>query len=147
MELFIAIYGALLSTALLLNELLQQRKKLSIILEHVAWYETVQVIITNVGRRTLTLVEMKIDTIVGTGENAHWEMVPKNALLNIDDPFPITLKDGEAVSIPLGNVLAETLINNRINAKIEVYDSQGKKYSDYKSRTYDAKWGGYHNIP
>jgi uncharacterized protein (UPF0218 family) len=59
----------------------------------------------------------------------------------------VKIKDGEAISIPLGEVLARTLLENQLKAKIEIYDSQGKKYSDFKTRTYDAKWGGYYDLP
>lgn len=143
----IAVYGALLSTALLIHEILKERKQLSIILEHVAWYETVQVIITNIGRRPITLVDMYVKPIFGSGDNSYSERVPRNALFGIDDPFPVKINDGEAISIPLGSVLAKTLIDNQLKAKIIIYDSQGKEYSDLKSRIYDAKKGGYFDSP
>ena len=146
-ELFIAIYGALLSTALLINELLKQRKKLTIILEHVTWYESVNVLITNSGHRPITLTAISIKVLIP--DQDFWEPVPHTALFGVEqenDPFPITVKNGESISFPLGPVLTNDLIINRMKAKISIQDSEGKEYSEYKAREYDAKWGTYREI-
>jgi len=145
-ELIIAIYGAILSTALLIYEILKERKKLSIILEHVAWYEKVQIIITNSGHRPITLTGMSMATLIGEGDEAHWETVPQNSLFDYEensDPFPVTIKDGESISLQLGLVITGYLLSNQMNAKLAIYDSEGKAYSDFETRTFDAKWGAY----
>ncbi len=143
---FIGLYGAILSSALLIHEIRKERKKLSIILEHIYWVERVQLIITNSGRRPVTLTTMTMETVIGTGDNSHWENVPQNALFDTEqgrDPFPVMIKDGEAISIPLSSVLSEHLLENRLTAKLIIYDSEGKAYSEFKTRGNDVKWGGY----
>jgi hypothetical protein len=78
-----------------------------------------------------------------------WEPVPQTSLFGIEqetDPFPITIKNGESISFPLGPVLTDELIINRMNVKISIQDSEGKEFSDYKAREYDAKWGTYREI-
>jgi len=143
---YIALYGALLSTWLFIHKIIKDRKKLSIILEHIAWYEQVQIVITNSGHRPITLTALAMKTVIGEGDDSHWEPVPNNALFDIingDNPFPIFIKDGEAVSLPLGSVLSEALLQNGLQARLVLFDSQGKEYSSFSSRTYNAKWGGY----
>ncbi|MDW7755878.1 MAG: hypothetical protein SCH68_12010 [Brevefilum sp.] len=146
---YIALYGALLSTGLFIHKILKERKKLSIILEHIAWYERVQIVITNTGYRPITLTALAMKTVIGEGDVSHWEPVPNNSLFDIEsgnDPFPILIKEGEAISLPLGPVLSETLLQNGLKAKLIVFDSRGKEYSVFTTRTFDAKWGGYFNV-
>lgn len=143
---YIALYGALLSTGLFIHKLLKDRRHLSIILEHIAWYERVQIVITNTGYRPITLTALTMETVIGECEDSHWEPVPSNSLFDIEsgnDLFPILIKDGEAISLPLGLVLSETLLQNGLKAKLIFFDSRGKEYSTFSSRTFDAKWGGY----
>lgn len=146
-ESIIAIYGALLSTALLLYEILKQRKRLTIILEHIAWYERVHIIITNSSRRSISLSSMSME--VFDIEKSFWELVPQNALFDNEqrnELFPLTIKKGESISLLLGPVLSDNLIKNRLQARITITDSEGKKFKEFKARTFDAKWGTYHYI-
>lgn len=142
MDLIIAIYGALLSTALLIYELLKHRKRLSIILQHVAWYETINIIITNTGHRPVTLTSLSMEVFIP--DQSFWEPVPQTVLFSekmATDVFPTTIIVGDSISIPLGPILTQDLLKNRLNAKIIICDSEGKEYSNYKAQIYDAKWG------
>ena len=148
-NLIIALYGAILSSALLIHEVRKERRKLSIILEHVFWVERVQVILTNSGHRPVTITGMTMETMIGEGNNSHWERVPQNSLFDTEqgiEPFPVIIKDGEAISLPLSSVLTGYLLENRLTAKLIIYDSEGRAYSEFKKRTNDAKWGGYDDI-
>ena len=43
----------------------------------------------------------------------YWETVPKNGLFDIENgssPFPVRIKDGESISIPLGTVVTGYLL-------------------------------------
>lgn len=62
--LVVAIYGALLSTMLVIREVRKDRRKLFIVLEHVALYERVQIIITNIGHRPVTITEIEVRTFL-----------------------------------------------------------------------------------
>jgi hypothetical protein len=144
-ELLIAIYGAILSTILGIRELLKERKNVTIILEYVTWQERVNLVITNSGHRPVTLTGLTMETIVPDSEGTHWETVPQGALISTSQTqtsFPVKIEDGDSISLPLGPVVSEYLIDNHLNAKILVFDSEGRKYSKFDSMIHDAKWGG-----
>ena len=145
-KLILASYGALLSTGLLIYEIIKERKNIAIILEHVTWSGYVQIIVTNSGHRPITLAHMTMQTVIKEieDENEHWEKVPQGSLFADDDPFPKTIKDGESIVIPLGSVLSEYLIENRLTAQLSVFDTEGKAYSKFVTREFDSRWGGYY---
>jgi len=145
-ELGIALYGAIVATVLGIIEICKGRKRLSIILEHIAFYETVQIIITNTSNRPITISSLSMETLIGEGEKAHWEIVPQNAIFDRSEgnTIPLMIKLGESISLPLGHVLSNYLLENNLSAKLTLYDSEGKKYTKFKARTFNAKWGDYH---
>lgn len=144
---FLAIYGAITSTVLLIREILKERRKITIILEYVAWYERVQIVIVNSGHRPITITEISMRIFSSNGEDDFGEPIPKNALFDLDlldKPLPQIIKDGESVSLPLSSVISKNLLDNKLKAKINIFDAEGNKFSDFKIRTLDQKWGGYH---
>ena len=143
---YIALYGALLSTGLFLHKILKDRKKLSIILEHIAWVERFQIIITNSGNRPITLTGIFMSVRIGEDENSHWETIPQKDLFDSSQetyPFPVIINAGEAISLPLEPTISGYHLKSQKSVKLSVFDSEGKEYSDFKTRTYDAKWGFY----
>jgi hypothetical protein len=145
-SLIIAIYGALLSTGLFIHKILKDRKKLSIILEYIAWVEKFQIIITNSGHRPLTLTGISMKVYIGEGVNAHWESIPQMDLfVYVQDayPFPVIINAGEAISIPLEPTISGCHLKSQKTVMLSVFDTEGKEYSDFRTRTYDAKWGYY----
>lgn len=144
--LVVAIYGALLSTMLVIREVRKDRRKLFIVLEHVALYERVQIIITNIGDRPVTITEIEVRTFLQQDGNTIWDRVPRNALLNSEEtinPFPATINEGEHVTLPLSEVVRQELTNNGMKAKIVIYDVEGKKYRTFKTRLHNPRWGSY----
>ena len=147
LELIIAIYGALLATILAIIEIFKVRKKITIILEYVTFYERAQILITNSGHRSITLTGMTMETKIKDQDGFHWETVPQNALFDIEDgssPFPVRIEDGESISIPLGTVVTGYLLQNKLTANLKIFDSEGNRYSKYKSKILDGKLGGYY---
>ena len=146
--LIIAGYGALLSTFLFIQKLLKEKRKISIVLEHIAFYTRVQVIITNTGHRPITLTHMKMRVGVGDEDAEIGEPVPQNALIDEElneKTFPVTISDGESLAILLSSVVSQMLLENNFRTRLIVYDSEGHEYTKFKTRTYNPKWGGYSN--
>jgi hypothetical protein len=147
LELIIAIYGAVLATILAVIEIRKERKKITIILEYVTIYERAQILITNSGHRSITLTNMTMKTKIKDREGMHWEAVPQNALYDTANgmsPFPLTIKDGESVSIPLGTVVTDYLLENKLMTNLAIFDSEGNSYTKYEPKILDGKWGGYY---
>jgi len=143
---FIALYGALLSTLLLIHKILKDRKKLSIILEHVAWVERFQIIITNSGSRPITLTGVCMNVMLSEDDISHWETIPQMDLFDSSEkayPFPVTISAGEAIALPLEATISGYHLKNKETVMLSVFDSEGKEYSNFKTRNYDAKWGFY----
>jgi hypothetical protein len=111
-----------------------------------AWYEKAQITIINVGHRPTTITEIGMDVYDTRHPNTDWEPVPTNAMFSLDPqdmPFPVILKDGEQITLPLGGVLSDILIHSHMKAKVRVYDVEGHIYAKFEKRLYDPKWGRY----
>ena len=144
--LVIAIYGAGVATVLGIRKIRSDRRRITVILEHIAFYERAQITIINIGFRPITLSE--IGMAVGEEQNGKliWDQVPRNALFGPEveaEPLPATLGDGEHLSILLSDPVSRALFDNKMRAKVSVYDAEGKVYTDFKTRLYNPKWGHY----
>ena len=146
LSLVIALYGALLATALGVREWLRERRKIRVFLEHVAWYERVQLTVTNTGHRMITIVGIALAIGSSQGGETFYEEVRRGDIFSPElehDPFPFTLADGEHKTLPFSEVVSNYLIEGNMAAKLTLYDAEGTEYTDFQTRTYDAKWGGY----
>lgn len=146
-ELAIALYGAILATILGIRELTNERRKVTIILQYITFYDRAQIIVTNSGHRAITLTGLAMETEIAGEHGKHWETVPQNALFDLESgkaPFPVTIDDGESVTLPLGIVVTEYLSKNKLSANLEIFDSEGHSYTKHKINIYDGKWGGYY---
>src|SRR5688572_10454854 len=85
----LALYGAVLSTMLGVRELSRERRRVLIFLEHREWTHTYSIIITNIGHRPITLVDISMVLPDPYG------VVPRYILREEADPFPITLTDAQ----------------------------------------------------
>jgi len=146
---FLAVYGAITSTVLLIREILKERRRITIILEYVAWYERVQIVIVNSGHRPITISEISMRILSSNGEDNFGEPIPKNALFDLDKiekPLPKIIKDGESIILPLSQTISEHLLENNFNVKIFVYDAEGHEFMNFKKRLNNPKWGQYSDI-
>ena len=146
--LIVAVYGAVVSTVLGINELLKTRRKVTLFLEYVAFYENYRLIVVNIGYRpiTITNVALGIYRIEG-GKKVFIDPVPANALYSADHPspsLPITLKDGDQAVFWLTSVLTETKFSEEDKIGVVVYDAEGREFKTYKERVFDPKWGTYY---
>ena len=142
LTLIIALYGAAIATILGIRELQRDKRRISVIIEYVAFEERAQITITNIGHRPITIAEINMSVMLDN----HWEQAPKNALFNAnpeDVTFPIMINDGEYITLPLHELIGETFFKNRKNIKVAVYDIEGNTYTKFKSRLYNPKWGYY----
>lgn len=142
----VALYGAVLSTILGLRELRRERRRISIILEHVAWYERAQITIINTGHRPITVTEIGMSVYFEQGGRGGYDRVPRNALFGHElevEPFPVTIRDGESITLPLSPLVSEALLGSRMKAEVTVYDVEGNEYKEFRTRMYDPKWGAY----
>lgn len=139
--LILAGYGAVVSTILGIRELQRDRRRISVILEYVVWCERAQITITNVGHRPITVTEI--------GMEVEGERVPRNALFAPEverEPLPVTLGDGEYITLPLSGVIGEIFRKTGMPARVSVYDVEGNVYKRFRTRVYDPKWGHYSKI-
>jgi len=146
LSLLIAVYGAIVASILAARELLRERRKVKIFLDHVAWYERAQLSVTNVGHRPITLVGIALAIAVGDEASPYFEEVRRGDIFALDlpkDPLPFTLADGEQIALPLSQPVSDQLIANRMRARLTLFDAEGRKYEDFAARILDAKWGGY----
>jgi len=141
LTLIIAIYGAAIATVLGIRELQRDKRRISVILEYVSFYDHAQITITNIGRRPITISEINM--------TVKQEQVPRNELFSInpeDEPFPLTIDDGEYITLPLHGIIGEAFLENTKSIKVSVYDIEGCVYTKFKSRIYNPKWGFYDKI-
>src|SRR5215218_8545911 len=145
----IAIYGAVISTILAIREIRKDRKRILTILEYVEFLGRAQVTITNIGHRPITITEVGMSTLSELeGGGDWWESVPRNVLFDpeiyVDGiPLPVTLNDGDHVTLPLNDALSGILSANQMKARITVSDVQGNEYREFKTRLHNPKWGYY----
>jgi len=154
LALTLALYGAILSSLLAIVQIVRwiqdvrkERRQVSVFLEYVAWYEHAQIVIANSGHRPVTISEIGV-AIPHKMEDGKilWEDVPRNSLLReAEEPFPTTLKDGDALVVPLSDVVSGYVYPS-MRVQVSVFDSEGNRYSRYKARLYDPKWGTYMNM-
>lgn len=143
---FVALYGAILSTIIGIRELKKEKRSLLIILEHVAFYERVNVRIVNSGVRPVTIIDIGMDIFEGANETnpPHWEMVRAGAVLDKEkelNPLPARIEDGEQKVLLLSEMVSHILISNHMVSKVRVYDAEGNIYTKFKSMEVDPKWG------
>jgi len=144
--LILAMYGAGVSTALAIKELGELRRRIKIILEYIAFEERARVRVINVGQRPITIREIGLSVYFIDGENKHWEDVPmdgKYSSLQDGDNLPKTIEDGEEIVLNLSEIIGGMLLNNNMNAKINIYDVEGHNYKKFERLIYDPKWGKY----
>lgn len=152
LTLVIAIYGAVISTVLAVRAVRQDRRRVLIILEYVAFYERAQIVIVNIGHRPITIADIGMYLQEEQSGNLVWSMVPRNALFDAgvqgepEQHLPVPLTDGEHITIPLSRVVSERLLANRMKAHLCVYDTEGKAHRTFKTRLYNPKWGHYSEL-
>jgi hypothetical protein len=147
--LVIALYGAILATALGVREFRAEKRRISVILEYIAFYERAQLIVANVGHRPITISEIGMEIWRQGSGPGYWDTVPRGYLFASDtepEHLPVTLGDGEHATLPLSEVVSRYLVENRMRAKVCVYDVEGKAYRRFTRRVYNPKWGVYSKV-
>ncbi len=144
LTIIIAAYGAIVSTILGIRELRKERRQISVILEYVDVMEKVQVTIVNSGYRPITITGISM-ALPMAGPSL--EKVPSGILFSdeLDKwPFPVTLTDGQHISLLLSDDLTDSIVRAKMDIKLKVFDAEGNIYSKYKIMRYDTKGGGYY---
>jgi hypothetical protein len=142
LTLTLAIYGAVVSTILAYREIQKGRRRILIRLDYAYFLEIAEITITNVGYRPIAI----------TGVGMHPEgsdMVPSNALLSTrhseSQPLPVTINDGENVTLPLSDAVSNILLENNMKADIVVHDAEGRTYRKHKTGKRNPKWVNFGN--
>jgi len=131
----LAIYGAVLSTILGVRELINERRRIIIFLQYWEFHNNYSILITNVGHRPITLLGISMDFLPQ-------EYVPMNVIVpRAENPFPVTLTDGQHLTITLSQGLSSEIYDIKENIKITVYDSENRKYSKFKRLSFNEKAG------
>ena len=144
LTLLIAVYGAVIATILGISELQKGKSRISIIIEYLTYIERAQITIINIGSRPITISEIGMAENANPNSKGFWEGIPRNALFDsADEPFPITLTEGEHITLLLSNAVSSIFFDKKQRAKVSVYDVEGKVYTKFKTRIHDPKWGHY----
>lgn len=143
----LAAWGAVLATILGVREIMQESRKIKIILEHIDFYETFQIRIINVGHRPITIAEIGLDVPIDE-KRKDWDSAPANVLIDTDDPeykpLPVTIEDGKQIVIKFSNIVNSVMMENMMNVRLYVYDIEGKVYKKFQKMHYNPKWGHYY---
>ena len=142
--LFLALWGAILSTILGVRELSKDKRSLKVILESVHWYEIHRILITNIGHRSITIDQIFIQIL--TKLPGPTDPIPSNSFWLSDEGYkppdlPITLKDGEMVVFYLSREITEDLNDKNKYLSIKIIDAEGISYTKYSEGEYDPKYG------
>ena len=132
---FIAIYAAVLSTGLFFNTVSENRKKLKIILEYIAFYNTMRIILINNSKRPITIenVSMKLDH----------DPVPKNSLFASEYNFPIKINGFDSYTIYLDEIIANFYLDSSASTKnitIIVDDIDNHSFTKFSFRIFNPKF-------
>lgn len=142
--LFLAAWGAILSTILGVREFTKDRRSLKIFLEHVIWTEIKRIRIVNNGHRPVTIEQIFLEVrIKKLGPS---DPMPQNAFWSDEDDhkppeFPLTLEDGKMALFYVSRFVNEELEHPDRYLKIVVYDAEGNVYTKYKETSFDYKYG------
>lgn len=146
----LSVYGAVLATILAVREIRREKRRVRIFLDQRAFEYRVQMTLTNIGHRPVTITGVSLSVGYESDESESFENVPQNSLFAATPGpgfLPVTLSDGESVSLPLSPTVSDILIDNHLLARITVYDADGKEYSEYRTRLFNEKWGTYGDLP
>ena len=129
--LLISLYGAILSTILAGREIGSSRKKIGIFLDRWDRDKRNQITIINMGHRSAKLIDLAIDVAFGPIPPA--EMTPDKW------PFPITLHDGDSLTINLSQLATTTIGSDEKRMTITVFDADGNRYTRFAVRKFGGK--------
>lgn len=134
----IAVYGAVLSTVVLLREVWKSKRRVRVRLDYVDFLEIAEVTVTNDGYRPVAVTGITVHPDGG-------DMVPSNSLLSErHEPtrrLPATLNDGEHVTLPLSDAVSRILASNGMKTYIGVHTAGGKTYAKHETGLRNPKWG------
>lgn len=153
----IGIYGAAISTILLIGKFTKEYRRVKIILEFQEWTETMQMIIVNTGHRPVNIsnISMKIfifhTTVESNQKSGGWEQVPANVLFESRDgrstpSLPAKIQDGEQLAFDLSEICTEYILQSNWKVKILVRDIEGHVFVRIEKRSHDMKWGKVRKI-
>lgn len=140
--LFVAIWGAILSTILAIREISRERRKIVVTLFKISWLESYKISITNIGHRPITISE--IGLAIGIKRKAPYEPVRSSARFATEESYlppklPLILTDGQTAEFHLSNYITKELLDKSNKLFISVYDSEGNIYKKYKTSNYDPR--------
>jgi hypothetical protein len=134
----LALYGAGLSTYLAVREWKKGKRRIIIILEFLRLAGCYLVVITNVGHRPITILDIAVRIpYARLGPSQIWGEKP---------PFPVTLNDGEYVADSLSQLSSGFITKAKRNIWIIVRDSENRQYGRYKAIFHDESTGMTHQI-
>lgn len=134
----VATFGLILGGVLAYREIRRERRRIKVTLEWVTHYEFARVLGTNVGFRPITISVLGMEI----WDQSIWDRVPENALLSNDpSPLPVTLEDGEQVALDIQQHVSLMILNSNWRVRLDVYDAEGNRYTEFDTRVHDARWG------
>ena len=110
-------------------------------LEFVHFTNVVEVTITNVGRRAITITGIWL-------RPKGLDPVPGNAMfsdrIEPTQPLPATINDGEHIMLTLSDDVSRVLLENGMETDLRIYDAEGRTYSKHKTSERNPKFDNIH---
>lgn len=137
-SLLIAGYAALLSSILAFRAITENRRILKIKFVYVLFYEKIELILENSGKKPLTISSI----ILG---DSIYDTAPLNSMFQDEfSGFPIKLEPNVEFRITLSEIFYDYFHNDTL--KIFVFDNDGNVYTKYKKYQLNPKKGGLERI-
>jgi hypothetical protein len=138
----VAVWAAVISTVLGIQELNKRNRRLKITLELLSFAGRHQIIISNTGFRPITIRDINVYVDDKNGDSSRddpWAPESENPA------FPFTLQDGDTKTFMLTEYMTGYIFSKEHRLHIVVYDGEGHTYTKYEEGEYNEKWG-YHSI-
>jgi hypothetical protein len=141
LTLLLALWGAILSTYLGIREIKKEKKQLLIYLEHVYPAEIIQMVVVNIGHRPITLTNAGVHLYLDSRKKIPYDHLPFTPILpnNEPYPFPVTLNDGEHITLAYSEELLLSIKRDGLLANAFVYDVEGRLHRSSEVRDYDSR--------
>jgi hypothetical protein len=143
--LILALYGALLSSFLGINEHIQNKRKIKVFLVFESYRERFKLSIVNISKRPITIIDISL-SVKYSGEDFNLgDPVPTAFLFENENPysFPFTLSDGEQVDFLLAEPVQKAMEDCKNKVDIFVFDAEGRKFSEFKYMEHDCRYGHF----
>jgi hypothetical protein len=142
-ELAIALWGAIVSTVLGVIMIFENQRKLLITLTHFPHYQSQEMYVTNIGKRTVTIKEVGIRIIRTKEELINYDPLFSIPIFPIPEEdnrviLPVKIEEGESLQFKF--MVSEDDIYEKGRLQAYALDTSEKEYSTKEVRLFNARF-------